>query len=145
MSTNPKKLPVIISLSIFKYFINGGYFPKGGPKQIVNRLTSKIYECGGRILVGRKVSNIIIKNNKVIGVKMITGEEIKCKNVISSVGIINTFKHLIKNPNENPIISELSKNPPVDFNAIILFIGLKGSSYDLNLPSYNHWIFPDQN
>lgn len=42
LSVNPKTIPLLFALLTFKYYWKGGYFPRGGPKVIVSKLTNKI-------------------------------------------------------------------------------------------------------
>lgn len=49
------------------------------------------------MLVGKKVSKLLLNksNDKVIGVEMDNGDSIQCNNVISTIGICNTYEKLL--------------------------------------------------
>ena len=58
----PKDASFFIHASIVNHYLEGGYYPKGGPSVIAKSLIKKIHKFGGQVLVSEKVRNIIIEN-----------------------------------------------------------------------------------
>jgi len=146
----PKKASFFIHSSIVNHYLEGGYFPKGGTSEIAKKIIPTIENSGGRVLVGKKVSKIVVEDEKVLGVEMENGDIIKCSKVISSVGIRNTFLTLLKtsnSPNANLSIkkfNELIQQIPISTTFSYLFVNLEGDPEDLELKSRNKWIWPNR-
>jgi all-trans-retinol 13,14-reductase len=121
--------------------LEGGYFPKGGPSQITKNIIPVIEKTGGRVLVGKKVKEIIIENNIAVGVEMETGDKIYSKNVISATGINNTFNKLV-NHNVSDKFIKLINETGNSTSFIYCFINLEGTSEELELRQSNLWIYP---
>ena len=145
----PKKASFFIHASIVNHYLEGGYFPKGGTSVIAKKIIPIIEQNGGRVLVGKKVSKILVEKEKVIGVVIENGDIIKCSTVISSVGIRNTFLSLI-NPIQSPKSQSVIKNfhnlinnIPISTTFSYLFVNLEGDPDDLELKSRNKWIWPN--
>lgn len=145
----PKKASFFIHASIVNHYLEGGYFPKGGTSVIAKKIIPIIEQNGGRVLVGKKVSKILVEKEKVIGVVMENGDMIKCSTVISSVGIRNTFLSLInpiQSPNSQLVINNfqnLINHIPISTTFSYLFVNLEGDPDDLELKSRNKWIWPN--
>ena len=144
----PKKSNFFLHASIANHYLNGGYFPKGGPSEITKNIIPTIEEHGGRVLVGKKVENLIIENNTVKGVIMENGDKIYSKNVVSGIGLNSTLKSLI--PSELLESKNIKKYTTLNNNIgnsigfIYCFINLDGSPHDLDLRDSNLWIYPNK-
>jgi len=144
----PKKSNFFLHASIVNHYLNGGYFPKGGPSEITKHIIPTIEEHGGRVLVGKKVENLIIENNTVKGVIMENGDKIYSKNVVSGIGLNSTLNSLI--PSEL-LESKNIKNYTTLNNKIgnstsfiYCFVNLDGTSDELELRNSNLWIYPNK-
>lgn len=64
---------------------------------------------------------------------------IQCKNVISTVGLANTYEKLLPEQfKADPEFQYFSKNIEYGQPLIYLFVGFKGNSKELNMPSCNY-------
>jgi all-trans-retinol 13,14-reductase len=138
----PKTASFFIHASIVNHYLEGGWFPKGGTGVIANEMCKTIINYGGEVLVAKKVTNILCDNNDAFGVKMENGDNLFAENIISAVGVRNTFHKLMKK-NKYPKIYDtmLDKMPP-SVQHMYCFVKLDGSPRDLNLRSSNFWIYP---
>lgn len=134
----PQEVNFFTHASIVSHYLDGGWFPRGGTSNIANEMCKNIYNYGGKVLVNKKVNEILILYNRVIGVIMENEDIIYCDKVISGVGVNNTFKKLVK----YPIYDKLLKNVSHSVQHLYCFIKLKGSPKYLNLKSSNYWIYP---
>lgn len=140
----PSQSSFAIHAMVVKHFIHGGNFPIGGCMHIVNSVAKVITDRGGLVLTNAEVSEIVVKNNKAIGVKMADGKEIHAPITISSAGVINTFKHLL--PAEVQYkhkIGEQLKTVEPSASHLCLYIGFNHSVKELGLQKANYWIYPD--
>ncbi|HUW89972.1 MAG TPA: NAD(P)/FAD-dependent oxidoreductase [Candidatus Nanopelagicaceae bacterium] len=84
--------------------IKGGKLPvyhyiQNGCEQLVNAFASYIKENGGKIHIDSLVEKILIENNKAVGVKLKSGQEISADIVIASGGAHKTFFSLVGKEN----------------------------------------------
>lgn len=128
---------------IVGHFMNGGYYPDGGSDQIADNIISVLYKNNGKLYTNAEVSKIIIKNKKVQGL-LVNNKFIKCDNIISNVGINNTFNHLLSINDRSVVNYNLKKITP-SVGHVCLYVGLDRSDLELNLPKHNIWYFKDDN
>ena len=100
------KTPMINAGMVFTDRHAGGInYPKGGVGKIAEKLVSGIERLGGRIRYRANVTEIILKDEKALGVKLSNGEEIYSDIVVSNstrwdtFGLENNNKGLIKRNN----------------------------------------------
>lgn len=140
----PKQSSFAMHAVVAHHYLDGGNFPVGGASSIARTIEKVIQKSNGKILVGKEVSEILIKNNKAYGVKMENGDEIIAPIVISATGYINTYRKLIAKDiaSDLGLLSNLKKIKP-SVGHICLYTGIKASKKDLKLENGNLWIYPD--
>tara|TARA_Y100000782_G_scaffold111876_1_gene140927 strand:+ start:18759 stop:20351 length:1593 start_codon:yes stop_codon:yes gene_type:complete len=135
---SPKYSSFAAHALVINHFIDGGYYPVGGAEQIANYTIEHIIEQGGQVYVNANVDEIVVKNNKVEGIK-IQDRFIPCKSVISTIGIKNTFQDLL--PNQQLKTQQKVNKAEYSTGHMCLYVGLDKSSEELNLPKNNTWFF----
>ena len=139
----PEKSVFVMHAIVIRSYWNGGYYPVGGASSFAKNMVPIIENGEGEVLTARTVENIIIKNNKAIGVKVKKGDkeyEYYADTIISNVGAYNTYCKLI-HPNINiPFRNEI-KNAVSSLSANTLYLGLKESPEKLGIKGENCWIF----
>ncbi|KAH9515074.1 hypothetical protein Btru_019113 [Bulinus truncatus] len=140
----PNNVPFILHAAVANHYTNGAFYPMGGSSEIAFHMIQSIEKAGGKVMMQAPVTSILCDNNgRVIGVRVGNNQcEIYAKYIISDAGVMNTFKTLLpetvaKSSNIYPIISKIG--PSV--SSITTFIGLEGSSQDLQLPASNMWLY----
>jgi all-trans-retinol 13,14-reductase len=126
---------------VVAHYLEGAAYPTGGAANIHKSLTQVIEQHKGIIAVKAEVKNIIIENNKAIGVLMQNGDKIFAKKIVSNAGAHNTFNKLILpelQKEENT--TALNKVQPSISHACI-YVGLNTTDEQLNLPKYNMWLY----
>lgn len=144
----PKKANFFIHASIVNHYLEGGYFPKVGPSEIIKNIIPTIEKAGGRVLVGKKVSEIIIEDGCAKGVIMESGDKIYANKIVSGVGLNNTFNKLIPDElleNDSVIkYQNLIKKVGSSTGFIYCFVNLDGTAEELELRDSNLWIYPNK-
>lgn len=140
----PSESSFAMHAMVAKHYFNGGYYPIGGSAKIAETIYPVIKEAGGEMYHNADVKEIIIKNGKAIGVKMADDKCIYADKIISNAGIENTYKKLIP----NSIAVQLGLNKQLEkvrpsAAHMSLYIGLKYTAEELNIPKANYWIYPD--
>jgi all-trans-retinol 13,14-reductase len=140
----PKQSSFLIHALIARHYLLGGYYPIGGAWKIAYTIIPVIQQSGGDLLTYASVDEIVIKKGKAIGVKMADGHIIYSSKIISSAGVINTFKHLVPEDTsrKHGYLKHLESISSSKAH-LGMYIGLKGSPQELKLPKTNFWIFPD--
>jgi phytoene dehydrogenase-like protein len=72
-------------------FLEGFSRPEGGVRTILDLLHKKLHEVGGEIRYKSEVTRIVTKNNKVVGVEINHGTIIECDQILSSMGLPETY------------------------------------------------------
>jgi all-trans-retinol 13,14-reductase len=140
----PKQSSFAIHGVVARHYLNGGAYPIGGSAEIFKTMAPLITKRGGNTLTNADVKEVIIENNKAIGVLMADGKKIYGDKIISGTGLINTLHHLLPKPiaEKMPLYKELKTVPP-STSHLCLYIGIKESADKLNLPKANYWIYPN--
>ena len=140
----PAKSSFVMHTSISKHYFGGGSFPIGGSSRIVETVDPIIEKGGGTILTNAEVAEVLIENNQAKGVRMMDGKEIGSELVISGTGIVNTYTKLLPEATllKHGLKAQLEQVNPSAAHAC-LYIGLKGTPEELELPKANYWIYPD--
>ena len=148
----PSKASFFIHAGIVSHYLNGAYYPIGGPDRITKALVNTIVRCGGKVLVKARVNEILIQSNKVVGVAVNSNmdELIYCKNVITACGAEATLNILKKSypsfedriPWANAVrCNSRKKDDDVrqGISHMSAFVGLEGTTDELELVSANQW------
>jgi len=140
---SPKDSSFGIHAMVIGHFIEGGYYPIGGSKQICEKTLQVFTAHGGKIFINAEVKNIVIKNKQVQGIHI--GEKfIACKSVISNIGVNNTFNHLLSETDRKDCNFNLKKLQPATAH-LCLYLGLNKTSEALKLPKHNLWYYKNEN
>lgn len=73
-------------------FLEGFSRPEGGVRTIIDLLLKKLADNGGEIKFKAEVTKILSRNNKVYAVEINHNEIIECDQVLSSMGLPETFR-----------------------------------------------------
>ncbi|KAL9654977.1 hypothetical protein ABK040_008766 [Willaertia magna] len=122
------------------YIEDGGFFPTKGAKDIIKNMISVISKSGGLVLGKAEVQTLLIKDGKVVGVKLLEdGNCIYAPIVISTVGINNTYNKLLSEKVRQQYgFNHLKIVPSVQHQGV--FIGYDESIEELGLKYQNTWI-----
>jgi phytoene dehydrogenase-like protein len=72
-------------------FLEGFSRPEGGVRTILDLLLKRLADNGGEIRYRSEVTKIISTHNKITGVEINHGEIIECDQILSSMGLPETF------------------------------------------------------
>jgi all-trans-retinol 13,14-reductase len=149
----PKKANFFIHASIVNHYLEGGYFPKGGPSAITRNIIPTIEASGGRVLVNANVDTFLVDSNSdnsdsVLGVQLVNGDKIYANQVVSAVGLNTTFNSLIPDElleNDSVIkFKKIVEKIGSSTGFIYCFVNLEGTAEELGLRDSNIWVYPDK-
>lgn len=139
----PSQSSFVMHALVARHYLNGGYYPVGGSWKMAETIIPRIQASGGEVFTYARVESILVENDRVAGVTMADGEIIHCPTVISSAGVQTTFSTLLP----RPLVQRLGYQEKLDqvtpsIGHVGLYIGLKGSAAEHQLPKTNLWIYP---
>ncbi len=140
----PAQSSFLMHAALIKHYMKGACYPIGGAQQIYQTIAPTILNAGGQVFTNAEVKEVIIKNNKAVGVKMYDGKEYFAPVVISDAGIYNTYRNLLPETTKKEINTDkhFDKLAP-SVGHICLYIGINESNEKLKLGKANYWVFPD--
>ncbi len=142
----PSLSPFAVHATIALHYLDGAYYPVGGPGTIAPAAEAAIASKGGKILLQREVTEILLDRGRAVGVRVRHREQYSeyfAPMIVSSVGIANTYLHLVPSSYSIPWRSQLrefiNQYPPI--TNVTLFIGFKEDPRSLGFHGENHWLF----
>jgi len=92
----PSQISAFIGAKIFKELhFDGGYYPDGSMQALPDALVEIFKESGGELRVSCLVKKVKVKDDKVTGIVLESGEHITSKYVISNCDARQTFYKLL--------------------------------------------------
>lgn len=140
----PREASLMIHATIFHHYMNGAYYPKGGPREIAQSMADCLKNYGATILLNSKVTEILIEHNRASGVRVHprggTEETYTADYIISNVGAHATYKYLLSDHH----FSFLEEDEPflsARYNFFTIYVSLDESPEKLGFDGSNKWIF----
>ncbi|KAM5172105.1 all-trans-retinol 13,14-reductase [Mantella aurantiaca] len=145
----PDKGSFALHSLLIDHYMRGAWYPTGGASEITYHLAPTITKAGGALLSRATVEKILLNGDgKAYGVS-VKGKGMDAVNIfapviISDAGIYNTYDKLL--PPEARSLPEIQSQLSMvkhGGGGFSLFIGIKGSKEDVNLPASNYIYLPD--
>lgn len=96
MACSPTVLPTAAMAAFFQDYVGtGSYYPQGGGQILAAGFASVITAHGGAIRTNSEVTQILLGDGRVQGVRLSDGDEFSCAAVVSDADIIKTYTDLI--------------------------------------------------
>ncbi len=146
----PSKASFVEHAVVVTHYQDGSAYPVGGSSQIAKSLIPTVVSRGGDVLARAPVHEIVVDGSKrVVGVRVgkEPGQLIKCSRVVSAIGAANSLK-LLSHADDSSILKQRLKRLdalPDSPAHMMVFVELEGSKEDLDLPTSNMWILPNEN
>ena len=147
----PEQSPFALHATIASHYLEGAYYPIGGPGKIADCVKKIVAEKGGKFLLNREVREILLDGGAVAGVRVHKSnepdnphsEEYYAPVVVSNIGVVNTYLKLI--PSEYPIPFRESLQNFLQNHApathVSLYLGLKDDPRKFGFKGRNYWLY----
>ena len=122
----PSKLsPFYYAIPTIGYLHEGGYYPVGKSQKISDALVRFIEGRGGKVKLGTRVKEILVKDHAAYGVRTERGDEYKSRVVVSNASAYETFRKILRE--EEFLADYLQKLSTynVSLSCFQVFLGLK--------------------
>jgi phytoene dehydrogenase-like protein len=144
----PAHSPFAVHAMIAQHYLHGAYYPIGGAGTIAQTVKAIVENRGGRFLLNREVTQIVIENGRAVGVKVrkvnaATEETYVAPVIVSNTGAATTYLKLIPADYPIPFRAALRQfmqrhSPPTN---VTLYLGLSDDPRSLGFGGENHWIY----
>ncbi len=141
----PSQSSFAMHAMVVKHYMDGAAYPVGGSASIAETMDAVLRKHGAELVTSAEVQSIVLQGRKAVGVKLQDGRTIHASHIVSAVGVMNTFRHLL--PDSCSVKAEYLKNiqqVTPSFAHMGLYIGLKGTTQELGLEQTNMWIYPNE-
>ena len=113
------------ALPTISYLAGGGYYPMGQSQKISNAFVEFIEKRGGKVILGTKVNEILVKDHAAHGVKTADGKEYNARVVVSNANAYDTFHTMMKKDEYLKDYLARMDTFSVSLSSFQVFIGLK--------------------
>ena len=90
----PSRAPFPLHALVLGSYLDGAYYPVGGPARLAEALAASIRNAGGELRTSAEVVRILVERDRVTGVVLADGSELRAHAVISDMGAHNTVERL---------------------------------------------------
>ena len=139
----PAEATFFMHASVVKHYFGGGSYPVGGSWKIAETIVPTIRASGGEVFTYARVDGIHLENGDAAGVRMDTGDVIRADKIISAAGARITYEKLLPESVRSKLGVERKMGSVKPSSAhLCLYVGLKGSAEELDIPKTNLWVYP---
>lgn len=139
----PSQSSFAIHAMVVNHYLEGGAYPVGGASVIAAGAAAVLAKNGGKILINAEVQQVLLQNNRAIGVVLADSAEVRAPLVISDAGVFNTYNKLLPAEACPDIRAKLRQSLTPSLGHLCLYLGLNKTSAELDLPKANYWLYPD--
>jgi all-trans-retinol 13,14-reductase len=137
----PARAAFAMQALVVKHFLWGGYYPVGGSGQIAQQLLRTVADAGGWTRIRADVAEIVIEDDRAVGVKLVDGEVIRARKIVSAAGALATIGRLLPQNARTQLwardISGIGSGPA----HVCLYLGFKGDIRKAGAGANNCWFY----
>lgn len=139
---NPYDTTSIYALIDYLQREYGVWFAKGGTGAIVQGLTKLFTELGGKIHLGCEVSEILVQNRRVTGVRLADGSIHAADKIVSNADVAWTYRHMIPAEYRRKFTDRKIDSLRYSMSLFVLYFGTKKRYNDRDLVHHNIILSP---
>ncbi len=147
----PSRSAFAIHAQIVAHYLHGAWFPEGGSGRIARTFERGIERRGGSIRVCQKVTSILVRDGRAVGVKVLDRRGAEPREathlapiVISDVGAPITFGQLLPTDGEvgakTADLRTLIDRLHGGMSAVTLYLRLKAPASTIGVQGENYWV-----
>ena len=136
----------IYGAMLYKFLVTSAYIPRQRSHEFALALDARIRELGGDVEYNTRAENILVENDRVVGVLTSKGDRIETGHVISNASPILVYNHLISPRAAVPEIAFRECNARVNGVAgFVVYLGLDATLEELGLNEYSYFVYANMN
>ena len=141
---------LLFSIGNASYMGHGGWFVKGGSQNLSDALAEVIEENGGKIILKHCVDEIILENNKAVGIKYHRNKRIDPEmidafggKVVANAAMPNVFNHLLPGHDTSPTAQKINNMEP-GCSLLSIYYSFSKPVNDLFDNRYSTFVYDDE-
>ncbi len=138
----PRQGSWAIHAMVARHYFGGAYYPAGGAAQIAALVEDVLEQRGGRIATNAEVTQILVENDRAVGVTLADGQTVRAPLVVSNAGVPITESLLPEANKTRQSLANIRKGLMPSTAHMSLYVGLNKSAAELQLPKNNIWVYP---
>lgn len=140
----PGRSSFFVHALIAEHYFEGAAYPVGGSSRLAATIVPVIESAGGRVFTSAEVSEIVVENERAVGVRLTDGNELRAPVIISDAGIATTCGRLLSEDARARIgLDEVLSRHEPSVAHLSLYLGFRETASELGLSKTNLWIYPD--
>lgn len=121
---NPFRAPSLFLMLPYLEKAEGVWFSKGGMYSLVEAFVKLFTELGGKLVLNSEVEEIIIKDNKAVGI-ISKGQEYYTDIIVSNAHFANTYMNLIPKEKRKKFTDKKIKSKAYSMSSFLIYLGVK--------------------
>lgn len=145
----PSRAPAPLHAGVAAHYFDGGWYPRGGGGAIPRSMIRALKRAGGDIRVRAPVERILLERAgrgsgwRAVGVRLVGGEEVRAKTVLSNADPGLTFKRLVGAEHLSRLLRFKLDQTRYGVSAVSLFLAVDMDVRAAGLDSGNYWFYPN--
>jgi len=142
----PSRAPLLTHATVQMSYLQGAYYPAGGPEALSRRLVSSIERHGGTVLLRTTVTRILVQRGRVTGVEFESAQlgrrTVRTPVIVSDTGLERTYLGLV---GVDQLRAKTVRRVRGDDTAPRLgavYLGVKRDLRAEGIPNTNFWVHP---
>ena len=135
----PRVGSFVLHALVTRSFRNGAFYPVGGSAGIARAFVRVIERAGGQARTRSHVEQIVLEDDRAVGVRLADGSEIRAAHVVSDVGARGTIERLLaprwRDSDWGREILSLAPN----ITNVAIYLGLEGDVAAAGASASNDW------
>lgn len=140
-----KVASILYSVPTMGYYQFAGGAIEGTSQKLSDAIAAKIEAVGGKIILNCEVKEIIIEDNRAVGVITTDGKEYRNEIIISNASAYETFVSLIDETKIKKRYRKKIANLDLSLSATQLYLGLDCTAEELGMSEHNITLFESYN
>lgn len=139
----PAQLAALAGIGVLDHYLDGAFFPRGGSGALRDALVGSAEQHGARFRTLANVSEILVRDGAVTGVRLEDGERIEADIVVSDADPTITFGKLLT-PAAVPskLRSKIEATRP-SLSCFVIYLGMKRDLRSRGFGAFNVWDYPN--
>jgi prolycopene isomerase len=138
LGSPPSRLDFVTFSTILSVYLEGCFYPEGGFQSLANALCSGMERAGGEVMLGQRVTRIVVTDGRASGVELAGGEVVRAGTVISNADATATFTDMVGDKHMPAGFMKRLRRMKPSPSAVITFIA---TSLDLRAMGAVHEVF----
>jgi phytoene dehydrogenase-like protein len=135
----PSRAPAVLHAGVVSYYMDGGCYPRGGPRAIVDAFVGALRAAGGDVHVATPVAAIVVDRGRVRGVRLADGTVVTADVVVSNADPGVTWGRLVPPEHVGRRLRRRLAHQRYSASALSLFLGVDMDLRAAGLDSGNCW------